>query len=76
MLNSGESEYYAALLALKRKDYSSASEHFKKAAPFFEHDREFRLFHESTSLMVAVKQELDRRRQEDSLEIEEVFSNG
>ncbi len=76
MLNSGERDYYAALLALKRKDYSSASEHFKKAAPFFEHDKEFRLYSESTFLMLAVKQELARRRQEDSLEIEEVFTNG
>lgn len=78
MLNSGEKSYCAALLALKGKDYFSASEHFRKAAPYFENDREFNLYYETTRLLITVKQELAQldHRDRDRIEIEEVFSNG
>lgn len=76
MLKSGEKAYYAALLALKRKDFVSASEQFKTAAPFFENDKEFNLFYETTRLLVEVKKELGKINVEDNIEIEEIFSNG
>ena len=76
MLSVGEKNYCAALLALKRKDFVKASEYFEKAAPYFEHDREFVLFHETVRLLVNVKQELGKLETDDKLEIEEIFSNG
>lgn len=76
MLKGGEKSYCAALLALKRKDYVSASEHFKKAAPYFENDKEFNLYFETTRLLLEVKRELGKLEKEDKLEIEEIFSNG
>lgn len=76
MLTSGEKSYCAALMALKRKDYMTASEHFKKAAPYFEHDKEFNLIFETTQLLVDVKKELGRYEKEDSIEIEEIFTDG
>ena len=76
MLKSGEKSYCAALLALKRKDYVSESEHFKKAAPYFENDKEFNLYFETTRLLLEVKRELGKLEKEDKLEIEEIFSNG
>lgn len=76
MLNSGEKSYCAALFALKSKDYSAASEHFKKAAPFFKNDKDFNLYYETTCLLVAVKKELAQQNNEGNIEIEEIFSNG
>lgn len=76
MLTSGEKSYCAALMALKRKDFISASEHFKKAAPYFENDREFNLFYETTQLLVDVKKELGRYEKDDKIEIEEIFTDG
>lgn len=76
MLKSGEKSYCAALMALKCKDYVSASEHFKVAAPFFENDKEFKLFYETTQLLVEVKKELGKIERVEKLEIEEIFSNG
>lgn len=76
MLNRGEKSYFRALLALKSKDYLSASENFKKAAPYFEKDKEFKLYFETTELLITVKNELARLKKEDNIEIEEIFSNG
>ncbi len=76
MLSGGEKSYYAALLALKAKDYIAACEHFKKAAPYYQNDKEFNLFFETTLLMVEVQNELARLEEVDKIEIEEVFSNG
>ncbi len=76
MLKSGEKAYCAALLALKRKDYVAASKHFKVAAPYFENDKEFKLFYETTRLLVEVKKELGEIDRVEKLEIEELFSNG
>lgn len=76
MLSSGEKEYCSALLALKSKDFVSASEHFEKAAPYFENNKEFKLFHETTRLLLEVKKKLGTMKEDDKLEIEEIFSNG
>jgi hypothetical protein len=76
VLNSGEKYYCTALLALKRKDYVSASENFKKASPYYENNKEFNLFYETTRLLVEVKTELGKVNVEDNIEIEEIFSNG
>lgn len=76
MLTGGEKAYCAALLALKRKDYNAASEHFKQAAPFFQEDKEFNLYFETTMLLVEVKKTLGKLEVEDKLEIEEIVPNG
>ena len=77
MLNRSEKAYYQALQALERKDYHAAVGCFEKAAPHFETNEEFRLFHESTRLLLAVRQELTALvKAEDELEIKEVFSDG
>ena len=76
MLNVGEKNYCAALLALKKKDYLTALANFEKAAPYFEEDREFVLYYETVRLLVKVKQELGKLEVDDKLEIEEIFSNG
>lgn len=76
MLNVGEKAYCAALLALKRKDYNLAADYFRQAAPYFENDKEFNLYYETTCLLVAVKKELAGNSTRDEIEIEEVFSNG
>ena len=77
MLNPAEKAYCLALDALRHKDYKTAVEFFDRAAPFFEENREFALFRETTQLLVALQKELAVIEQEDSiLEIEEVFSSG
>ncbi len=76
MLSGGEKAYCAALLALKRKDYATALEQFEIAAPFFGEDKEFKLYLETTRLLVKVKEALARNKTGDKIDIEEVFSNG
>ncbi|MFQ6008459.1 MAG: hypothetical protein ACE5K8_05840 [Candidatus Zixiibacteriota bacterium] len=76
MLNSSEKAYCEALLALQRKDYQAASVHFDTAAPYFKDNREFNLFHETTKLMLAVKEERQRLNSQDQIEIKEVYSHG
>ena len=76
MLNPFEKAYCQALLALKHKDYASASDCFEKAVDGFRNDREFTLLRETTKMLVAVKQEIAAYENEDRLEIEEEFSNG
>jgi len=76
MLKPAEKAYFQALTALKDKDYETAAEHFDQAAPFFEKDREFAVFRETTRLLIAVIEELKKFEKEESLEIEESFSHG
>ncbi len=76
MLNPSEKAYCQALLALRNKQFDSASEHFEKAAPYFRDDREFKVLKETNDLLVAVKRELKTLERKDSIEIEEVFSDG
>ena len=76
MLSGGEKAYCTALTALKHRDYKVALEQFEKAAPFFEGDKEFNLCFETTRLLVAVRDEMARLKQDDKLDVEEVFSNG
>lgn len=76
MLRVAEKAYSQALLALKRKDYAEAVRKFELAALEFTDNQEFELLHETTRLLVAVKDELTDIGNEDRLEIEEVFSNG
>ncbi len=76
MLNPFEKAYCQALLALKHKDYVTASECFEKAVDGFRSDREFNLLRETTKMLVAVRQEITARENEDRLEIEEEFSHG
>lgn len=76
MLKPAEKAYFQALKALKDKDYQAAAEQFDKAAPFFENDQEFRIFSETTRLLVAVTEELKKFEQDESLLIEESFSHG
>ena len=74
MLKPAEKAYFQALSALKNKDYTAAAEQFDKAAPFFEKDKEFGILRETTHLLVATKVEI--RKQQESLFIEESFSDG
>ena len=76
MQPGGEKAYCSALLALKQKDYTAASNFFKKAAPYFKDDKEFKLYYETTLLLLEVKKTLGKFEDEDKLEIEEIFTNG
>ena len=76
MLNPSEKAYYQALLALKNKDYKKASEQYDKAARFYENNREFDLLRETTKLLLAVKEELNRLESGTVIQVEEVFSDG
>ncbi len=76
MLNPGEKAYCAALLALKKKDYSAAMKHFEEAAPFFKENAEFNLLMETTKLLVVVKNERMRLENDDTIEIEEALPYG
>jgi hypothetical protein len=77
MLDPMEKAYCLALESLRRKDYTSALTLLDRAAPRFSEDRDFRLLHESTRLLVAVKRELGGSTMvEEKLEIEEVFTRG
>lgn len=76
MLNDSEKTYFQALLALKRKDYRSASEWFERARPFYKDNREFQLLAETNRLLLAVKKKLNRPEHETSLEIEEMYTDG
>ena len=76
MLSVGEKAYCAALLALKNKEYTSALSFFEKAAPFFNNDKEFTLYFETTRLLVEVKSKLGTLVVDDKLEIEEIFTHG
>ena len=76
MLKPAERAYFRALTALKHKDYPAAAEQFDKAAPFFEKDKEFGILRETTHLLVATKVELLSLVQQESLSIEESFSDG
>ena len=74
MLNSSEKAYCRALQALKAKHYAQAARCFEQAAPFFADNRDFRLYWETTRLLLAVKQALGTF--DDELVIEEVFTDG
>ena len=76
MLKPAEKAYFRALTALKHKDYPAAAEQFDKAAPFFEKDKEFGSLRETAHLLVATKVELKSLEQQESLSIEESFSDG
>lgn len=77
MLNTFEKAYFAALQALQRKDYSKAADYFKQAAPHFKDNKEFNLLHETTGLLLAVKEQLAAVDvDDDKIKIEETFSNG
>jgi len=77
VLNSSEKAYCLALKALKQRKYALARNYFEQAAVYFCDNQEFILLRETTSLLLAVKQELSNADTEnDKLMIEEVFSNG
>ncbi len=76
MLKPAEKAYFQALTALKRKEYQAAAEQFDKAAPFFEKDKEFGILRETTHLLVATQMELKSFEQQESISIEESFSDG
>ena len=84
MLESSEKAYYRALRALEEKEYRQAAGHFDQAAEFFEGNREFNLLHETTRLLVELKQALSAAEEsaeaeetdDDTLIIEETFTDG
>ena len=76
MIAQPEKAFIRALMALKDKDYGSASEYFDKAAPYFRGNKEFRLFRETNRLLLAVKKELRNPGVENRIDIEEMFSDG
>ena len=76
MKEQPEKAFVQALIALKRKEYGSASEYFEKAAPYFKGNKEFRLLRETNRLLLAVKKELKNPNVQNRLEIEEMFSDG
>ena len=76
MLNPAEKAYFHALQSLKRHDYAQAAHYFNQAAPFFAENQEFILLRETTTLLVAVKeelQELETDKRDERIEIEEYF---
>ncbi len=76
MLNPAEKAYLHALQSLKRRDYAQAAHYFNQAAPFFAENQEFILLRETTTLLVAVKEELrelETDKNEERIEIEEYF---
>ena len=76
MLSVGEKAYCAALLALQNKEYMQAFNYFEKAAPYFENNKEFTLYFETTRLLIEVKRKLGTLEVDDKLEIEEIFTHG
>ena len=76
MKEQPEKAFVQALIALKRKEYGSASEYFEKAAPYFKGNKDFRLLRETNRLLLAVKKELKNPNVGNRLEIEEMFSDG
>lgn len=77
MMNPAEKSYCLALLALKDRHYSRAAGYFERAAAYFESNQEFNLLRETTRLLVALKKELATAdTEDDTLVIEEVFSDG
>jgi hypothetical protein len=60
MLNQAEKAYYLALQALKSKQYEKALNYFHAAGDFFKDNREFSILRETTSLLLAVKEEIAR----------------
>lgn len=58
MLSDTEKAYCQALLALKRKDYHKAVEHFNSSAQAFGTNSEFNLLYQTACLLVEVKKEL------------------
>ena len=76
-LSAHEKSYCLALAALSQKKYRQAADHFDKAAPFFDGNKEFILLCESTHLLMAVKKELaEIENEQDAMVITEVFSDG
>lgn len=76
MLNPAEKAYLEALQSLKRNEYRRAAHYFDQAAPFFAENQEFILIRETTSLLVAVKEELrelEADKNDERIEIEEYF---
>ncbi len=76
MLNPAEKAYLHALQLLKRRDYRRAVEYFDQAAPFFSENKEFSLLRETTTLLVAVREELAELgadKNDERIEIEEYF---
>jgi|PlaIllAssembly_1097288.scaffolds.fasta_scaffold3786482_2 hypothetical protein len=76
MLNPAEKAYLEALQSLKRNEYRRAAHYFDQAAPFFAENQEFILLRETTSLLVAVKEELrelEADKNDERIEIEEYF---
>jgi hypothetical protein len=76
MLKPGEKSYFLALEAVRDKDYARAAEQFNRAAPHFEHNREFRLLKETTGMLVAVKEELGKLAERTDTVVEEKPGRG
>lgn len=76
MLKPGEKSYFLALEAVRNKEFARAAEQFHKAAPHFEHNEEFRLLMETTTLLVAVKEELGRQLRTTDTVVEEIPGRG
>jgi len=74
--SGGDKAYTSALIALKQKDYTSASKFFQEAAPYYKDDKEFKLYFETTQLLIEVKKTLGKLEDDEKLEIEEIFTNG
>ncbi|MBU0982523.1 MAG: hypothetical protein KKA42_01535 [candidate division Zixibacteria bacterium] len=76
MLNAAEKSYCLALQALRNKRYQEAVGYFDRAADYFEQNKEFAVLRDTTRLLLAVKGELSVSGGDDTLVIEEVFSDG
>ena len=75
MLDRAEKAYCLALESLQAGEYQAALQQMETAALRFGEDPEFRLLHETTRLLVAVKRELAGRPTGEKLELTEVFSH-
>jgi hypothetical protein len=75
MLSNAEKAYMRALLALKKRDYATASGFFRSAENQFAESADFRILKETTELLLAVKEdifELENSR----IQIEEIINHG
>jgi hypothetical protein len=75
MLSAEEKAYCRALEALKRKDYGAAVEAFDSCGGRFGNNASFKIMAEAARLMVALREECERK-QEIQNKIKEAISHG
>jgi 2-polyprenyl-3-methyl-5-hydroxy-6-metoxy-1,4-benzoquinol methylase len=75
MLTDSEKAYCRAIVALKNREYSSASGFFRMAENQFADNLKFRILKETNDLLLAVKDEI-YELENSRIEIEEILDHG